>query len=83
MPLILQEADLVTICRIGLPQQLAVLHCDLCGCTFAHFILCKHGHSNLDAVLSYLQGLLHLIENWLLTRNSTLLSVMRLQIFKN
>ena len=80
LPLILKKADAVTICRIGLSEQLAVLYSDLRGGALPHFVLVQHRHANLYAILSDLKRLLHLVENWLLARYCTSLGIMRLQI---
>lgn len=83
MPLVLKIAYAVTICRIGLSQQLTVLHRDLGGRALAHLVLVEHGHADFNSILSDLESLLHFVENWLLARNGTSLGVVRSQVVQD
>ena len=79
LPLIFTVANAVTIACIGLPQHLVVLNRDLRSCTITHLIFVQNRHAYLDAVLSDLKCLLHLIEDWLLVQNAAALGLERFQ----
>lgn len=70
LPRILKMADTVATACIGLSQHLVVLHRDLRRRTGTHLIFIQNRHAYLDAVLSDLQGLLHLVEDELLVRDA-------------